>query len=153
MYNSGRKWERVEMFYGNKELSIDEKSRLLLPSIYRDQLLGGKVFACYGLDGCIELYPESCYLKKVERYSSLDDFSADARKIKRTFFSNSFELNVDGHNRILLPKPLIDKTQTSKKVVVVGVFDHLEIWDQDKYIENSLEDDKNFATNASRLVS
>jgi MraZ protein len=141
------------MFYGQKELTVDDKGRLMLPSSYRNEFQGDVCYACFGLDGCIEVYPKPTYDVRAARIIALNDFDAKAREIKRTFYSNTFDIPMDSHNRILLPKALVDKTQTGKKVVVVGMYDHLEVWDSDIFLKLSQEGDKNYASNAEKLVS
>ncbi|MFA6861355.1 MAG: division/cell wall cluster transcriptional repressor MraZ [Bacilli bacterium] len=140
------------MFYGNKELTIDDKGRLVLPALYRNEFQGGICFACYGLDICIELYPEETYRKKADKITSLNDFNETARKVKRTFLSNTFDVQIDSHNRILLPKPLVEKTKTGKKVVAVGMYDHLEIWDSDAYAKRAEQEEESYPADADQLI-
>jgi MraZ protein len=140
------------MFYGRKDLTIDDKGRLVLPSLYRNEFQGGICFACYGLDTCIELYPEETYKVKANKITSLNDFDETARRVKRTFLSNTFDVQIDSHNRILLPKPLVEKTKTGRKVVAVGMYDHLEIWDSETYEKRSTTEEKSFPSDADKLI-
>lgn len=139
------------MFYGQKDIAIDEKSRLVLPSLFRDEFKGGVCYASLGLDKCIELYPEETYQEIVKKYMSLNDFDPKARKVKRTFISNTFSVVIDSHNRILVPKPLSTKAQITKKVMVVGMVDHLEIWDYDAFMKNEEEAEASFSEDALSL--
>lgn len=139
------------MFYGQKDLAIDEKSRLVLPSLFRNEFTGGLCYVSLGLDNCIELYPESTYQEIAKKYMSLSDFDPKARKVKRTFISNTFSIQIDSHNRILLPKPLVSKTNVSKKVILVGMYDHLEIWDSDTFMKNQEEAEATFSDDALSL--
>lgn len=140
------------MFYGQKELLIDNKGRLVLSSNYREEFNDLNVYASFGYDGCIELFRTADYQKKAEGIMNLSDFDLQARKVKRTFLSNTFKLQLDSHGRILLPKILTDKTLKSKKVMVVGMYDHLEIWDYDSFIKSQAENDKSFAQDAQELL-
>ena len=76
LYENGIIWVEVVqiMFYGSKVHCIDDKGRLTLSSIYRDGFTSQKCYACYGLDHCLELYPEETYIKKVSTITSLNDF-------------------------------------------------------------------------------
>ena len=151
MYNFGTKWEKY-MFYGQKELLIDDKGRLVLSSNYREEFNDLTVFAAFGYDNCIELFKTVDYQRKAEEIMSLSDFDLQARKVKRTFLSNTFKLQLDSHGRVLLPKILIDKTLKSKKVMVVGMYDHLEIWDYDTFVKNQADNDKSFAQDAQEVL-
>ena len=140
------------MFYGQKELVIDDKGRLVLSSNYRDEFNDLTVYAAFGYDNCIELFKTPDYQKKAEDIMKLSDFDFQARKVKRTFLSNTFKLQLDSHGRVLLPKILTDKTLNSKRVMVVGMYDHLEIWDYDVFIKSQAENDKSFAKDAQELL-
>ena len=140
------------MFYGSKELTIDDKGRLLLSSLFRDGFPGGTCFACYGMDNCIELYPETTYQERASQITKLNDFDEVARRVKRTFLSNTFMITIDSHSRILLPKPLLDKTLISKNVTIIGMYDHLELWDSDKYNKIQQENQDNYASDAKKLI-
>ena len=141
-----------KMFYGQKELVIDDKGRLVLSSNYRDEFNDLTVYAAFGYDNCIELFKTPDYQKKAEDIMKLSDFDLQARKVKRTFLSNTFKLQLDSHGRVLLPKILTDKTLNSKRVMVVGMYDHLEIWDYDVFIKSQAENDKSFAKDAQELL-
>ncbi len=141
------------MFYGQKEAAIDDKGRMALPSLYRDQFAGQTCFVSYGLDDCIELYPKAVFEKIVASFSnSAIEFDSTARRVKRVFLSNSFEIQIDSHNRILLPKPLLEKTKTGKKVIILGIGDQLQVWDAMRYSEVSKEEEESFANDAQHLI-
>ena len=87
--------------------------------------------------------------------TSLNDFDENARKVKRTFLSNTFLLTIDSHNRILLPKTLLEKTDLAKNVIVIGMYDPLEMWDveEEKYTEIEKKNLDDFAKNAKEVIS
>lgn len=140
------------MFYGNKEFTIDDKGRLTLSSMYKDGFPTGKCFACYGMDGCLEIFPEDVYKEKAIKITSLNDFDETSRKVKRTFLSNTFEISIDSHSRILLPKTLLDKTSLNKNVICVGMFDHLELWDEEVYKKLEVANDSTYAKDANKVI-
>ena len=140
------------MFFGQKDLAIDDKSRLILPSLFRDEFKGGVCYVTLGLDPCLEIYPEEIYKEKVVKFTSLSDFDQISRKLKRTFLSNTFKIEIDPHNRILLPKALLAKTNLNKKVILVGIFDHLELWDDETFLNNSSEAEATFSQDAQELL-
>lgn len=140
------------MFYGQKELVIDEKGRLVLSSNYREEFKDLIVYASFGFDKCIELYTPEDYLSKTSEIMKLSDFDLQARNVKRTFLSNTFKLQLDSHGRVLIPKVLLAKTSIDKKVMVVGMYNHLEIWDLEKFNKSQEENEKTFADDAQRLL-
>ena len=62
----------------------------------------------------------------------------------RIALSSTVELNIDSSNRIQLPIDVLRKYQINKKVVVLGVIDHLEIWDENKWKEYQLQKEDQF---------
>jgi len=139
------------VFYGSKDLLIDDKGRLILPSGYRSGFALGAVYAVLGLDSCIELLPTDVFEKKAQGIMSLSDFDPKARVLKRTFLANAFDLQVDTHGRILLPKPLLEKTGMGRSVKVVGMYDHLEIWDKEVFEKAEALAEKDYSENAKAL--
>lgn len=140
------------MFFGQKEVLIDEKSRLVLPANYRGEFPNGQVYATFGLDDCIDIYSEKTYQEKRAEIRKLSDYDKVSRDFKRTFASNTFPLALDTHNRILLPKPLLEKKKIGKKVRVVGNRDHLEIWDSETFGEYEKNAQQDFSDNAQNLI-
>ncbi len=140
------------MFFGQKELTIDDKSRLVLPALYREGFQGGICYATLGMDMCIQLFPKDIFEKKASELMTLSDFSKEARELKRTYLGNTFNIPIDSHNRILVPKTLSEKTNMNKKVILVGVFDHLELWDAEIYQAKEEENEKNYAANAEAIL-
>ncbi len=65
---------------------------------------------------------------------------------------NTFNIPIDSHNRILLPKLLMNKVSLGKKVVVVGVYDHLEVWDMEAYYASEKEGEENYSESAKKLL-
>ena len=59
----------------------------------------------------------------------LNPMGSEYRKLIRFFQGNSFEIDLDASGRVTLPPPLLAHAGIEKEVVVVGVGDHLEVWD------------------------
>jgi MraZ protein len=116
------------MFIGTYEHTIDEKSRLTLPSRFRDGL-GDAVVLARGLDGNIAVYAKETWSVTVEaRISALDPLSREARELRRFFFSGAAESSVDRQGRILVPAVLTRHAGLERDVIVAGNYDHLELW-------------------------
>lgn len=137
-------------FYGQTENLLDEKGRLVLPKRYRDDL-GTDFFAVLDFDGCLSLYPESVYERKAQKIESLDDFNASARAVKRVFFANSFPLSMDKQGRVPLPHLMLEKAGIGKAVALVGVADHLEVWNLETYRQNESKAEDSYSDLAATL--
>jgi MraZ protein len=58
----------------------------------------------------------------------LSPMGADSRRIRRRLFGTSEETELDSAGRVRLPKHLIRHGRLEGSCLVVGVGDHLEIW-------------------------
>jgi len=67
--------------------------------------------------------------------SGLNPLGGKYKKVRRFYQGNSFPLELDASGRVTLPPPLLSHAGIEKEVAVVGVGDHLEIWDQARWAE------------------
>jgi len=122
------------MFIGEYTYSIDEKKRLAIPAKFR-QLLGKKMIITRGLDQCLFLYPIKEWGVLAKKISQLPLSQADARGFARLMLAGAMEVNLDRLGRILIPDYLKSYALLKKKVVIAGVFDRVELWDEGKWKE------------------
>ena len=138
------------MFFGSYEHTLDDKGRLVLPSRLRNNL-GNKLFILKGYEGSLSLYKEEEFKSYIDSLSSLPYSSKNNRDIVRIALSSVFELNLDSQYRIQIPQALINKYQIEKEVVIIGVIDHLEIWNKSKWDKYQKDNDKEFEEKSERL--
>ena len=145
---SGRKWEI--MFFGSYSHSLDDKNRLVIPSKMRTEL-GVHLYIMKGFDGAISMYPEKAFEKLMEQFNSLPFNKKDARSYLRTQLATTSELEIDKAGRVIIPNTLLEKYSISKSVMVIGMGDHIEVWDSKAYEIYEAEADKNFEDIAENL--
>lgn len=134
-------WEKVGfMLYGSFFHTLDEKGRLLIPSRIRSDL-DGRLFVLKGYEGTLLVYPEAEFNKYISSLDDLDDNSKNSRDIKRIVLSSVFEIDVDSKSRMQLPASLLKKYEITSEVIIIGMINHLEIWDKTKW-ENYLKDNE-----------
>lgn len=129
------------MFVGQSVHVLDNKSRLVLPAKYRSQV-SSTVYLSLDLDSCLSIYSEETYSKKAQNINNLDDFDKNSRALKRIFFANSFEVTLDKQGRIMIPKYLLEKVDIEKQIVIIGAFDHIQLFST-KVIDGLLTEDEN----------
>lgn len=137
-------------FIGKYYHNLDDKSRIILPSKLRDKL-GSTVYCTLGLDKCIAIYPEESFLAIVQNLSQLSNLQKDQREYKRAFFANSIECEIDKQGRIQLTKEALEKVGITKECVIIGIEDHVELWDKQKYLDVEANDDANYEVNAAHV--
>jgi MraZ protein len=122
------------MLIGEYTHSIDTKKRLSLPSKWRKEL-GKKLVVTRGLDNCLFVYPLKEWQKITEKVGQLPLGQADTRGFNRFFLSGAVEAEVDSVGRILVPDFLKDFAHLKSKVVLAGIHDRVEIWDEKKWTD------------------
>lgn len=117
------------MLMGIYSHSLDEKGRLIIPSKLRDDL-GADFVLTKSLDHCLAIYPKAEWQKLIEKMNTLPKISSEpARKLRRFYFGNSVVLEVDKQGRTLIPANLREFAGLTKEITLVGVDDHVEVWD------------------------
>ena len=126
------------MFLGEFEHSLDAKGRVILPARFREQLEGGAVMAS-GLDGCLMVYPALEFNRVANKLTDLRQGGPRQRQAARTFFAGATDFVPDRQGRVAIPPKLRAHAGLEREVVVAGGFDHLEIWDAQRYRERDDE--------------
>jgi len=122
------------MLIGEYKHTLDPKKRLSLPSKWRKEL-GTKLVITRGLDNCLFVYPLKEWQKITEKVGRLPLGQADTRSFNRFFLSGAVEVGVDKIGRILVPDFLKEFAKLDTKVVLAGIHDRVEIWDEKKWNE------------------
>ena len=71
--------------------------------------------------------------KITEKVGQLPLGQADTRSFNRFFLSGAVEAEVDSVGRILVPDFLKDFAHLKNKVVLAGIHDRVEIWDEKQW--------------------
>lgn len=126
------------MFLGEHQHSLDAKGRVILPARFRDQLEGGAVMA-KALDGCLAVYPLEEFARVAQKLREARERGSRERQAARTFFTGAVEIAPDRQGRVAIPQHLRDYAALDRDVIVAGVFDHIEIWDAQRFRERDRE--------------
>ncbi len=150
MVRSGELWGDF-MLMGEYHHSIDEKGRLIIPSKLRYEL-GENFVLTRGLDNCLSIYPEDEWNNIINKYKELPN-TKDARNFMRFFLSGATTCELDKQGRINISIPLIKYAYLEKDCTIIGVNDHLEIWDSKRFLEFMDSNEQNFSDIADKLFS
>lgn len=120
---------------GTHPRTLDDKKRLTLPKRVREQLGENtrQLFIAQGMDQCLWLYDQTGLEQLSEKLDRAPATDADVRVFRRMFFPQMEEVDVDKAGRVLLPDRLIDFAGLKHEVVLIGVRDHLELWDAGRW--------------------
>lgn len=149
---SGVKWF---MFYGEYDHSLDSKSRLIIPSKFREVFKEhsiGKFVLTRGLDRCLFVFTEDIWKEQEKKFKEMPFTKQESRQFNRLYFSGASEAECDKQGRILIPSYLKEYAHIADHVMIVGVSDRFEIWSYDRwktYFGESLE---SFETIAEKII-
>ncbi len=138
------------MLIGEYKHTLDPKKRLSLPSKWRKEL-GKKLVVTRGLDNCLFVYPLKEWQKISEKIGQLPLGQADTRSFNRFFLSGAVEVEVDSVGRILVPDFLKEFARLKSSVVLAGIHDRVEIWDEKQWSKYKLSIEQNADSLAEKL--
>lgn len=116
------------MFIGEYHHNLDDKGRLAVPVKFRKALARGAVVT-RGLDHCLFLYTKEEWAKLAIKLAALPIAKANSRAFARLMLAGAMDVGLDRQGRVVLPDYLRDYASISKKVVVAGLYNRLELWD------------------------
>ncbi|MDO8520607.1 MAG: division/cell wall cluster transcriptional repressor MraZ [bacterium] len=117
------------MFIGEYIHSVDDKKRLSVPVKFRKEL-GKKGVITLGLNKCLSLYPTKGWAAFAQKLSKLSVGKSEDRGFSRAMLSGAFEVEIDNIGRILVPDSLKAYAGLKERVVLIGAYDRVEIWDE-----------------------
>ncbi|MFH0854177.1 MAG: division/cell wall cluster transcriptional repressor MraZ [bacterium] len=117
------------MFIGEYSHNIDEKGRLAVPVKFRGALKMGAVVT-RGIDNCLFLYTEEEWKKLAEKLANLPISQSNTRAFSRLMLAGAMDVSLDKQGRVILPDYLRKYAGMNKKVVIAGLYNRLEIWDE-----------------------
>lgn len=121
------------MFLGEDTHTLDTKGRIVMPSRFRDDLSSGCI-VLKGQDGHLMIYPSEVWRERAAEIMQQPQNRA-GRRFSRTFFSGADEQQLDKSGRLLIKPDLREFAglEPGADVAVLGVYDHVELWNRDSY--------------------
>ena len=127
------------MIIGTYRHQTDEKSRLRMPSKFKDAL-GEGFIVTKGTNGCLFCFSQEQFEDLYKKLEAVSMFDTEAQKPVRALLSSAFETEMDKQGRILLPQKLRNYAGITKNVVSIGVGNRVEIWSEEKFDEYNTAD-------------
>jgi MraZ protein len=122
------------ILYGEHELTLDEKNRLLVPSEIRKSLVperdGEAFYLVVGQNRKPWLYTEKHYEHLVSSGEQQLMPNEDVLAFNQYYFAMASRAEWDKAGRILLPEKTLQRTGIKREVTLIGAKDHLEIWNR-----------------------
>ena len=128
-------------FYGNFQNALDEKSRIFIPSKFREALKPCFMLTV-GIESCLIAYRMDDWDNITKVLDRIPFTDTDGRDFLRDFYSCANECPIDKQGRIAVTADLIKHAGLSKEVCFVGVRNYIEVWDFNKWLNKDNEDNK-----------
>jgi MraZ protein len=86
-----------------------------------------------GTDGSLDLYDPGEFQRRAEKIQTSSPASQDGRAFRRLFYAQAKQVDIDRQGRLRIPAELMELGKLSDEVMLVGVGDHMEIWNPDQW--------------------
>ncbi|MBN2309990.1 MAG: division/cell wall cluster transcriptional repressor MraZ [Candidatus Hydrogenedentes bacterium] len=124
------------MYFGEALTKLDDKGRITVPRRVRETMdVNGHAvwYMTRGFDHCIFVFHRDSWngiCAHANRYSSMN---AEALDFRRLFIGSVAEVKPDGQGRMAVPPHLREHAGLDKDAVLIGVDDHLELWNPETW--------------------
>jgi MraZ protein len=121
---------------GTFHRSLDDKLRFAIPRPLREAMGSADSSVLYlapGTDGSLELYGEQAFAKVTGELEHGPRNDREIRAFHRLFYGQVQMVELDKQGRVRLPADLAQLASIDKDIVLLGVRDHIEIWDVQRW--------------------
>jgi MraZ protein len=122
---------------GEYQHVVDGKSRILISNKLRNQIdveeHGSNFYIVLGANGILCLYPEK-YFEQITLAVAPQSIAPDEAVVfERMSFALASKVELDGQGRLLLNERLRNRAGLKDQVTLVGVRDHIELWNSESW--------------------
>lgn len=137
------------MFQGETAITVDDKGRLAVPTVYRDLVArdcGNRLVITYNPfeSGSLYLYPEKVWERVRESVNALPSTRAAHRSLQLKLVGAATPVELDGNGRIGIPASHRNAVGIEKRAVLLGMGDKFELWSEQAHhaqIRQTISDD------------
>ena len=139
---------------GEYACKLDSKSRLAVPAALLRQLPpdNNRFVVNRGFEKNLVLYPIGEWERTSRRIERLNRYDRESRLFVRNFYRGATELTLDGNNRLLIPKRLLDYAGITDQLVLHGTVREVEIWEPGQFEQELDLPDGEFSRLAQKLL-
>jgi MraZ protein len=129
-------------FTGEFRHTIDAKGRLIVPARMREEIDDDSVVLVMSPEGCIDLYSGDRWAEYESQLLTQRKANPDSRTVIRRIASSAHPDRIDRQGRMTIPPHLRAHAGIEREVLVVGSFDHAEIWSPERWADDQPSDDE-----------
>ncbi len=120
------------MLLGEFKHNLDPKGRMAIPAKFRDKLTAGAIIT-RGIDNCLFVFANNEWEALAAKLIALPLAQANSRAFTRLMLAGASDVELDAQGRILIPDYLRKYAGLKKAVVVAGLYNRIEIWDESSW--------------------
>ncbi len=146
------------MFAGEFRCKLDDKGRFFIPSSIRELLDKGKpdqtksVMFVRGQTECLWLYALQDWEHKLARArETLDD--DQSRLFMHFIVSETMGSEIDRSGRICVPRRLRELSGIEEEIVVIGMYDRLELWSLEEWNSYLSRMEEKYETSLNKILN
>jgi MraZ protein len=135
---------------------LDDKLRFAIPKPLRDAIGHPDEFVLYlapGTDGSLALYPEDSFTRMANRLEQGSSDGRDVAAFSRLFYAQVQRIELDKQGRLRLPIELAELAGLRKEIMLLGVRDHLEVWNREAWEKYLTQTQPHYDDLASRVLT
>ena len=117
------------MLLGEYKHNLDTKGRMAIPAKFRDKLSAGAIIT-RGIDDCLFVFANAEWDTLAKKLVALPLAQANSRAFVRLMLAGATDVEIDNQGRILIPDYLRKYAGLKKEVIVAGLYNRIEIWDE-----------------------
>jgi MraZ protein len=146
------------VFAGEFRCKLDDKGRFFIPSSIRELLDKGKpdqtksVMFVRGQTECLWLYALQDWEHKLARArETLDD--DQSRLFMHFIVSETMGSEIDPSGRICVPRRLRELSGIEEEIVVIGMYDRLELWSLEEWNSYLSRMEEKYETSLNKILN
>lgn len=121
------------VFFGEYQVSFSAPGRVVLPKKIRELIKGNTFIVAKGFDNCLAGYDRSDWEERAKELLQVSLLEQENLQKRRFVFSSAVTVDIDEQGRFVIPKQLLQYGELGNKAMIVGVGDHFEIWNVEKW--------------------
>jgi MraZ protein len=127
------------VFQGESAITIDEKNRLAIPTVYRELIASAcanrLVFVYNPFEhGCLWLFPVQEWETVRDQVNALSNVKRVHRDLQLKLVGAATPVELDGNGRVLVPASQRSAASIERKVVLLGMDRKFELWSEQAHL-------------------
>jgi MraZ protein len=143
-------------FAGIFPRAVDAKRRIAIPKQFRDEFekpAPRKLIITHGSFECLWILTPIRFDQWGARLLENRQDDPELAAYRRIFYGRAEPSELDRQGRILIPDRLAGRAAIGNEVLLVGVYDHIQLWNPQRWVEYEQSHEGQFDATAERMFS